>query len=102
MCNFCEANEEYFVRSLATDRPIKRPGSKVRSLLAPGNQYSQGKKKKKKEGSDVGCIIHKDRVRAEKSEVEEGEAEEEKEENMGRENRDGNAIMATSQEKQQE
>lgn len=68
MSNFCEANEEYFVSSLVTDRPIKRP---TVSQGLTGSRQSVLSRKKKGE-SYVGCIIHKDRVRGGKSEGEEG------------------------------
>lgn len=44
MTNFCEANEDYFVRSLVTDRPIKRPT--VSQGLTGSRQSVLSKKKK--------------------------------------------------------
>lgn len=69
MSNFCETNKEYFVRSLVTDRPIKRPT--VSQGLTGSRQSVLSKKKKRKWERNVGCIIHKDRVRG-GSEGEEG------------------------------
>lgn len=47
MSNFCEANEEYFVSSLVTDRPIKRPT--VSQGLTGSRQSVLSRKKKKGE-----------------------------------------------------
>lgn len=51
MSNFCEANEEYFVRSLVTDRPIKRPT--VSQGLTGSRQSVLSRKKKRKENGSA-------------------------------------------------
>lgn len=70
MSNFCEANEEHFVRSLVTDRPIKQPT--VSQGLTGCRQSVLSRKKEKKMGELCGLHYSQGQSEGGKSEGEEG------------------------------